>query len=127
VREFDRADGFLKWATAPQGAVESSPVILPNGSIFVCSVDGSRYLLDRDGILIWSSVDFRGAIESSPAGANGLLFVGFGDGTLGASDTQGRIVGLTPTGAAVNSSPAVANGVVYVGSNDGKLYAFGAA
>jgi len=65
-------------------------------------------------------------IPSSPAVANGVVYVGSQDGKLYAFDaTTGATLWRTAkTGDVINSSPAVANGVVYIGSNDGKLYAF---
>jgi len=75
-------------------------------------------------------------VRSSPAVANGVVYVGSGDGKLYAFDAAGSTnCTVTPTscnplwtgtaGNAVFSSPAVANGRVYVGSDDSKLYAFG--
>jgi len=79
---------------------------------------------------------YRGAVHSSPAVAEGVVYVGSDDGKLYAFDAAG-VTGCTAgvctplwtatTGSKVQSSPAVAEGVVYVGSDDGKLYAFDAA
>jgi outer membrane protein assembly factor BamB len=72
-------------------------------------------------------------ITSSPVVANGVVYVGTGDGSLyaylvGCADNGGSCAPLwTATmGAAIDSSPAVANGVVYVGSVNGNLYAYAA-
>ena len=71
-------------------------------------------------------------ITSSPAVANGVVYVGSWDGKLyayavGCASGGGSCTPLW-TGATstyiFSSSPAVAGGVVYVGSWDGKLYAF---
>ena len=60
-------------------------------------------------------------VQSSPAVANGIVYVGSGDARLWAFDaTTGATKWTGNTTGAVFSSPAVANGVVYVGSNDGK-------
>ena len=80
-----------------------------------------------------------GSGTSSPAVANGVLYLGASDGKLYAFDAAGS-TGCTGTPKVcaplwtantgvypVYSSPAVANGVVYVGSNDDRLYAFDAA
>jgi len=69
-----------------------------------------------------------GIINSSPAVANGVVYVGSEDKNLYAFNiATGALVWNTATGAAIDSSPAVANGIVYVGSEDGSLYAFNAA
>jgi outer membrane protein assembly factor BamB len=63
-------------------------------------------------------------VESSPAVANGVVYVGSNDNNLYAlnATTGANLWSYTPVG----SSPAVANGVVYVGSNDNNLYALNA-
>ena len=71
------------------------------------------------------------AIYSSPAVANGMIYIGSEDHKLYAfnaschSDCQ-PLWSYT-TGGIIYSSPAVANGLVYVGSYDHKLYAFDAS
>ena len=70
-------------------------------------------------------------IYSSPAVANGLVYVDSGDDKFYAFDAGCRSacqpLWSYPMNGRIDSSPAVANGVVYVGSNDGKLYAFDAS
>jgi hypothetical protein len=76
-------------------------------------------------------------VFSSPAVANGVVYVGSDDGNLYAFNASGcgsstcapawTAFTATAGGGGVESSPAVANGVVYVGSVDHKLYAFTAS
>jgi outer membrane protein assembly factor BamB len=75
-----------------------------------------------NGALIWSATTV-GQIFSSPAVANGVVYVGSNDDKLNAFNAaNGALIWSAPTGAAVSSSPAVANGIVYVGGGDDKLY-----
>lgn len=75
---------------------------------------------------VWHT-DTGGTVKSSPAIANGVLYIGSDDGKLWALDAgNGNEVWSQSTGDAIRSSPAVVDGVVYVGSNDGKVYAFDA-
>lgn len=68
-----------------------------------------------------------GAIHSSPAVANGTVYVGSRDFKLYALDAAtGTKRWEYKTGSWVESSPSIVNGVVYFGSNDGKLYALDA-
>jgi outer membrane protein assembly factor BamB len=65
-------------------------------------------------------------VQSSPAVANGVVYVGSLDHNLYALNAKtGSKLWSYTTGGIVYSSPAVANGVVYVGSGDSKVYAFG--
>jgi hypothetical protein len=69
-----------------------------------------------------------GPVSSSPAVANGVVYVGSHDGNLYALDTvSGAELWSFGTGNLVYSSPAVADGVVYVGCEDFNLYALSAA
>ncbi len=69
-------------------------------------------------------------IDSSPAVANGVVYVGSDDHSLHAFkvDTGASLWGQNAggTGGQIRSSPTVVNRVVYVGSDDDKLYAFDA-
>ena len=69
-----------------------------------------------------------GPIFSSPAVANGVVYVGTYNSFLYALDARtGAFKWSYLTGGEVRSSPAVVNGVVYFGSYDSKLYAFSLA
>jgi outer membrane protein assembly factor BamB len=75
---------------------------------------------------LWINYTF-GQVESSPAVANGIVYVGSDDGHVYALyAANGSQVWSFSTGGPVRSSPAVANGVVYVGSDDDDVYALNA-
>jgi outer membrane protein assembly factor BamB len=66
-------------------------------------------------------------IHSSPAVANGIIYVGSRDYYLYAIDAStGAVRWKFQAGSYVDSSPVVADNTVYFGSNDGKLYALNA-
>jgi outer membrane protein assembly factor BamB len=68
-----------------------------------------------------------GYVYSSPAVADGMVFVGSRDKNVYALDAfTGVLVWNYTTGDLVVSSPAVAGGMVYVGSDDGNVYALDA-
>jgi len=67
------------------------------------------------------------AIHSSPAVADGVVYIGSRDGNLYALNADtGEKLWSFKTGSWVESSPIVVGGVVYVGSNDGFFYALDA-
>ena len=64
-------------------------------------------------------------VVSSPAAANGVVYVGSLDQKLYALDaSNGHVLWTATTGERIYSSPAVADGMVFVGSHDHNLYAF---
>ena len=80
--------------------------------------------------IAWSATT-GGIVNSSPAVANGVIFVGSSNGSLYAYDFRCASAGQScsprwtaTTGGAIDSSPAAVGTVVYVGSSDGKLYAY---
>jgi eukaryotic-like serine/threonine-protein kinase len=67
-------------------------------------------------------------VLSSPAVADGVVYVGSSDHNLYAiAAADGALRWKFPTNGPVTSSPAVAGGAVYFTSVDGNLYAVGAA
>jgi outer membrane protein assembly factor BamB len=72
--------------------------------------------------------DTGDSVESSPAVADGSVYVGSDNGQVYALDAAtGHSRWSYRTGSAVWSSPAVASGTVYTGSNNGTVYALSAA
>ena len=65
-------------------------------------------------------------VESSPAVANGVVYIGSDDDHVYALNAKtGRKLWRYAAGSGVGTSPVVANGMMYVGSDDFKVYAFG--
>jgi outer membrane protein assembly factor BamB len=74
-----------------------------------------------------AAYDSGSAIQSSPAVANKMAYVGNDAGDLVAvHSTTGALAWTATTGGAINSSPALdlVNNIVIVGSDDGNVYAF---
>ena len=72
--------------------------------------------------LLWT-YKARGSILSSPAVANGYVFVGSRDRHVYClNSSNGKPLWNYIEGSEVNSSPAVYNGFVYIGANDGFVY-----
>ena len=111
-------------------------VVRTDWPVFGFTADGARYnpyenLINAGNVSSLSPLwvgQTGNVIASSPAVANGAVYVGSDDGKLYAFDAMtGATKWTGVTGGTVFSSPAVANGIVYVGSSDGKVYAFDAA
>ena len=133
--------GKVRWHTpaAPASThaiVRSSPAV-SHGLVFVSTgettpMDGRVVALRaKNGTVKWAATYLADYSTSSPAIANGVLYVGSYDTRLYAIRlSDGSLLWAPKWGSqnlprGINSSPAIANGRVYVGCRDGKLYAFG--
>ena len=138
VFALDAGSGQIRWraAAAPRkvnAVVRSSPAIV-GGRVVVTTgettpMDGHAVALDAmTGSTLWRSklADYS---TSSPAVANGVIYLGSFDTRLYALNARnGRQLwtsgwGTLPRG--INSSPAIANGRVVIGVRDGSVYSFG--
>jgi len=133
VYSLNAATGQVRWRARTEGRVRATPAVA-DGRVFAASFDGRVYAFDAaSGALRWryetegvrlNSANFgfdRRSVQSSPAVANGVVFVGARDGFLYALNaTDGTLRWRFDHKVSwVNASPAVANGVVYAGSSDG--------
>jgi outer membrane protein assembly factor BamB len=146
----NRADGTQRWKFESKGPISSSPAF-HNGTVYVSSLDGLVYAVDAGtGKARWTfstrgerrftAPGIHGAIPrtermpdpfdvftSSPAIANGTVFVGSGDQHVYALDAAtGALRWTFATGDVVHASPAFADGTVFIGSWDRNLYALDA-
>jgi hypothetical protein len=92
------------------------------------SDDSKVYALNAaTGTLVWNYAT-GGAVWSSPAVIDGVVYVGSDDNkTYCLNASTGAHIWDYTTGGAVESSPAVAGGMVFVGSWDNYVYALSAA
>jgi hypothetical protein len=116
--------GRLKWKFATNGQVYSSPVLGPDGSLYVGSYDNNIYAIDTAGSLKWKFAT-DGRIWASPVlGPDDTLYVGSLGKNIYAIDTAGRLKWKFTTNGAVASSPVLGpDGSLYVGSRDKNIYA----
>lgn len=146
----NRADGTQRWKFDTRGPISSSPAF-HDGIVYVASLDGLVYAVAAaDGKVRWTfttrgerrftAPGIHGAIPrtermpdpfdvftSSPAIANGVVYIGSGDQHVYALDAAtGALRWSFRTGDVVHASPAVANGAVIVGSWDRNLYSLDA-
>ena len=137
------------WTAAP-GATFSSPAVA-NGVLYVGSFDKKLYAYDAGGVTnctgapktcapLWTALipaPNLSLIMSTPAVANGVLFIGSGPDdhsvyafdAAGVTNCTGTPKACSPlwtgeTGKTARSSPAVAGGHLYVGTDGNGLLAF---
>jgi len=136
------------WVGPTTSQITSSPAV-SNGVAYIGSEDGKLYAFSAAASTkcsgtpktcppLWTGTMKGGIADSSPAVANGVVYVGADDDKLyafsaaGTTNCSGTPKTCQPlwtgaTGGYIISSPAVVSGVVYVGSDDHDLYAFDAA
>ncbi len=109
----------------------SGDIAVANGAVYgfelVGSADNVYALNATTGSLLWKYSTVGNIHGSSPAVANGVVYVGSGDANVYALNAStGALIWKYTTGRYIDSAPAVANGVVYIASGDGYLYALNA-
>ena len=76
--------------------------------------------------LLWNFTTMQ-SVVSSPAVANGYVFVGADEGAVYClNSSNGEMLWFYATGSGVRSSPAIDNGCVYAGAYNGNVYALNA-
>jgi outer membrane protein assembly factor BamB len=81
--------------------------------------------IDLNGKVAWTFAT-RARVESSPAIADGRVFVGSNDGRFYVLNVDsGEKLWEFTAGAPLSASPAIAKGRIVIGSQDGRLYCFG--
>jgi outer membrane protein assembly factor BamB len=119
---FDARSGRPLWSASVGASIWSSPAVA-DGIVCVVAVRENKvYAFDAmSGSLLWATPGDPGfPSDSSPAIANGVVYVGLGDHYLHAYNarTGAELWRLVMPGG-IDSSPAVVAGVVYVGAYQG--------
>jgi hypothetical protein len=123
------------WSGATGGAINSSPA-LAYGNVYIGSRDGKLYAFDAAGTHgcsgtpkvctpLWATPASTTIDESSPAIANGVVYIGSTDELDAIDARSGARLSHFMTNGFIEASPAIANGFVYVGSADHTVYALG--
>lgn len=127
VYALDAATGEERWRHTDTGDVlTSSPAVSGDTLVIGTSdLDGGLLLAlsTEDGDVVW---DFRvtGAIVSSPAIGDGVVYAGSDDGFLYAVDlSTGEVACSADTKGIIRSSPAVSDGGVVIGNRSSRILA----
>ena len=117
--------GQIRWSFDIGYATGSLPAV-KDGMLYVGGHFKVHALETATGKQVWEA-ETTGPVHSSPAIANGLLYLGLLDGRLLALHADsGKLRWEFNTDNFVFSSPKVLDGVLYLGSGDGAIYAIDA-
>jgi len=127
VNAFNLANGVKRWTAADVGDdVHTTPAV-GDARVYIGAIDGSVHAIDaRTGKLRWIA-DLVHEIWSSPALANGVLYIATESSLVALDAATGAALysdDLDTGGSAEMTSPAIADGRIYVGSGN-SLMAFG--
>ncbi|MGA2489326.1 MAG: PQQ-binding-like beta-propeller repeat protein [Anaerolineales bacterium] len=140
VYAVDTTTHQARWKFITGGIVRSRPAV-SGKMVYVASDDGTLYALDASsGKEKWKAdldsakIPARGDLshgydylQSSPAVADGIVYVGSGAGEVDAFDAlTGQRIWQFMTTSRVRSSPTVVDGTVFIGDGNGNLYALNA-
>jgi hypothetical protein len=75
-------DGSLKWTFQTGDVVYSSPLVGPDGTIYVASWDRYVYAIDPNGVQKWAFETGNGVFSSPAMGPDGAIYIGSSDGKL---------------------------------------------
>jgi len=110
----------VKWVfdKGNASAIESTPIIGRDGTIYFGSQDFYFYALYSNGTLKWT-YQTTGQINSSAAiGSDGTIYFGSRDSYFYALNPDGTFKWKYLTGNVITSSPAIgSDGTIYIGSN----------
>jgi len=116
--------GAKAWSFDAGQMVQSSPLVGPDGTVYI-GVDNAKLLALRpDGSLKWDYAA-KGNIASAPAlGEDGTIYFGSIDRSLYALSPAGKLVWQFTAASGIASSPAIGiDGTIYFGTVFNKLYA----
>jgi outer membrane protein assembly factor BamB len=116
-------DNTLKWSYNIGDAVDSSPAIGLDGTIYVGAFDGKLYAFNPDGTFKWSFAT-GDKIHSSPAiNQENTIYIGSNDGYLYAVNPNGTLKWSNYLGQVYSPPTIDIDNTIYVGSRSGYLYA----
>ena len=109
---------MVNWAFPTGAAIESSPAIADDGTIYVGSDDHKLYALNPDGTLKWAYVTGNAVVSSPTIDTDGTIYVGSNDGYLYALHPDGTLKWRSYCYDAIDGSPVIdASGCIEVSAN----------
>ncbi len=112
-------EDLVKWKFSTGDEISASPVV-GNGTIYVGSLNGNLYAVDKKGHMKWKFKTGNIIISSLAIDDEGTIYFGSGDGKLYALHQNGSLEWSYDTEGHITSSPAVAeNGTIYISSYSG--------
>jgi outer membrane protein assembly factor BamB len=118
------ASHSYQWTFPARGQVQSTPLLAPDGTVYVVSAPGTLYALDPAGKLRWN-FDAPGAVSATPARApDGSLYLGNSGSLLTALAPDGALRWEARLDSPAHGSPVYLTDRIAIVSSVGTVYAF---
>jgi outer membrane protein assembly factor BamB len=116
--------GDILWAFPITAGDPSSPIVGPDGTVYVGSETG-LYAVNPDGTQKWKFATGRQIISSPAIDINGIVYFGCLDSKIYAIYPDGSQKWSELTGGEIHSSPLItSDGLIVTGASDGSVYAY---
>lgn len=106
------------WAFHTGARIYASPVVGPDGTVYIGSIDGTFNALGPDGRVRWSYSGGAAFFSSAAVSSTGHIYVGCDDGSFLAFHSSGRVLWSERQLQPFDSSPVIGDdGTIYIGGN----------
>lgn len=106
----------VAWSFPTGARIFASPVIGPDGTLYIGSVDGTFNALSAEGELRWSYTASAPIFSTAAISSAGHIYIGCDDGTFLAFHPSGRVLWSERREHPFDSSPVIGDdGTIYVG------------
>lgn len=126
IYALDAMRGELIWQQPVSSAIVSSPVIGPDGTLFVTSLDGSVFALDAEtGVFLWEEpFQAEGQIWASPVLVGEVVYVADAEGTIYVLDPVSGVESepRLEAGSAILGAPLLVDQTLAFGLEEGELF-----
>ncbi|MDP9237477.1 MAG: PQQ-binding-like beta-propeller repeat protein [Chloroflexota bacterium] len=128
VFALDAETGGQKWVATTKGEVWATPVLAAD-SLYVTSLDGSLYALDKSsGSQNWRFDGAGSGVAAKPLVSGDSVYVGaFDDKLYSVKVDDGSMNWSLKAGNWFWATPVLSGGIIYAASLDGKVYAVDAS
>jgi outer membrane protein assembly factor BamB len=118
------SSGDILWAFPITAENPSSPIVGPDGTVYVGSETG-LYAVNPNGTQKWKFATGRQIISSPAIDMNGIVYFGCLDSKIYAIYPDGSRKWSELTGGEIHSSPLItSDGLIVTGASDGSVYAY---
>lgn len=120
----ENATHHYTWSFPGRGSMQSTPILSPDGTIYIVSDPGTLYAINPTGLLQWN-FDASGVVNAPPTRApDGTLYLGDSGSLLTALNPDGTVQWVARLISPARGSPIHISNRVVVATTVGQISAF---